>query len=445
MKPVVGLKKEEGIEEDQPSSSPVPSSTVTTTGIRVTETGSCPKKNGTTKKAATAPSPSSSVQTWSEGTAEAEATTTTTAMTMTTASPSPAGAATAAEPPPPPASSSFGFKRGFLNNNSSSTSSSSSVRSATTTTATVAPPSTIQSTRTSTNEDDTTDETEPAEALQPSMLDPQEECVLCAYPLPLDGAESNYQSCCGETICNGCIIAQQRVHIIGTNVEKPIKGSKAEEREFMEILLSGGYVCPFCRAKLARGAKEAMKRVWKQIDDNNDPDAMNMLGKYYEEGMHGLSKNPTKAEELYQRAYDLGHPDAARNLGVYYTNHISNPVLATKYQEEGARRGNAHCMAIMGCNAHQSHNYEEASRLWMTAARLGDDDAMKRVMVSYQRGYISKEDLATTRRAHKAANDAGKNEPREYAKRHKIFEDTKFEVFLEEHREEGFEHPYWYS
>ena len=381
MKPVVGLKKEEGIEEDQPSSSPVPSSTVTTTGIRVTETGSCPKKNGTTKKAATAPSPSSSVQTWSKGKSEAEAEATITTA-MTTESTSPVGAA-AAEPPP---------------------------------------------------------------SQPPAMLDPQEECVLCCYPLPLQHEESNYQSCCGETICNGCIIAQQRVLIIGTNVENPIQGSKAEEKEFMEILLSKeGTVCPFCRAKQARSAKEALQRVWKQIDDHNDSDAMNMLGRYYGEGMHGLSKNPTKAKELYQRAYDLGHPDAVRNLGVYYSNHLSNPVLATTYWEEGARRGNAYCIDVMGCDAHQSHNYEEASRLWMTAARLGDDDAMKRVMACYRDKLLSKEDLATTLRAHKAANDAEKNESREYAKRHKIFKDTKFRVFLQEHGEEGFKHPYWYS
>ena len=81
----------------------------------------------------------------------------------------------------------------------------------------------------------------------------------------------------------------------------------------------------------------------------------------------------------------------------------------------------------------------------MTAARLGEDEAMKRVMACYRYNLLSKEDLATTRRAHKAANDAGKNEPREYAKRHKTFEDTKFKVFLQEHRGEGFEHPYWYS
>ena len=35
---------------------------------------------------------------------------------------------------------------------------------------------------------------------------------------------------------------------------------------------------------------------------------------------------------------------------------------------------------------------------------------------------VSKDDLATTLRAHKTINDAGTSEPREYAMRHKAFE-----------------------
>ena len=38
---------------------------------------------------------------------------------------------------------------------------------------------------------------------------------------------------------------------------------------------------------------------------------------------------------------------------------------------------------------------------------------------------LSKDDLATTLRAHKTINDAGKSEPREYAIRHKAFEKKK--------------------
>ena len=58
----------------------------------------------------------------------------------------------------------------------------------------------------------------------PSTEDPQDECVLCCYPLPIRENESLYKECCGEVICRGCVIGQRRVLTIGTNVKKPIGG-----------------------------------------------------------------------------------------------------------------------------------------------------------------------------------------------------------------------------
>ena len=203
--------------------------------------------------------------------------------------------------------------------------------------------------------------------------------------------------------------------------------------------------------------KETIKRLWKRIDKYNDPKAMNVMGNYYLEGLHGLSNNPKKAEELYKRAYDLGLMAAARNLGELYSNHILNPVLATKYLEEGARRGNVMCMFALGdiarksvnkeetlrqyinatCSghdtarnamcmfglpdiAHKSENFAELFRLSMKLARFGDDEGMENVMEYYRQNLLSKDDLATTLRAHKAANDEVKSEPREYAMRYVV-------------------------
>ena len=116
--------------------------------------------------------------------------------------------------------------------------------STTMTTALPSPSPEIQTTRASSIEYDT-----PAEAAAPaantetsspppSIPDPQDECVLCCYPFPLKLAGSVYHECCGEVICWGCIIAQKRTLIIGTNVMKPIAGSKGEELEFIRILAS---------------------------------------------------------------------------------------------------------------------------------------------------------------------------------------------------------------
>ena len=256
--------------------------------------------------------------------------------------------------------------------------------------------------------------------LQPSTEDPQEEeCVLCCYLLPLKSDQSVYKDCCGELICDGCIIAQKRTLIIGSNVTKPIAGSKEEDLEFITILSSKQIMaCPFCRGATTNH-KELVKNLWRQIDDYNDPRAMNMLGSYYRTGKHGLSKNRKKAMELFQQAYDLGNLPAAYNLSL----HVPGEARRMKYLEEGVKRGDVTCMHRLAYIAYESGNYKEGTRLYMTAARSGDETAMETVMrCCYRNRDVSKDDLATTLRAHQAANDKRKTEAREYAIRHKAFE-----------------------
>ena len=152
---------------------------------------------------------------------------------------------------------------------------------------------------------------------------------------------------------------------------------------------------------------------------------MNMMAEYYMLGEKGVTKNLQKAEELYKRSYSLGHPKAVGDLVFLYSNYIRNPVLAKQYLDEGVKRGNTYCMFLMANRIVQSGNYEEASRLSMTAARLGEDSAMKQVMLLYRLpgSNISKEDLGRTLRAHKAVNNEGMNENREYAMRFDSFLD----------------------
>ena len=248
----------------------------------------------------------------------------------------------------------------------------------------------------------------------------EDECVLCCYPLPLNLEDSLYKECCGETICRGCIIAQKRTRVIGTNVKKPIKGSQEEEREFMTILCSENQysLCPFCRADVAENEQERLKRLWDRIDDYNDPNAMNQLGVHYMKCDRGLSKNLKKVEELFQRSYDLGNPNAAYNLSVLYRDHVLDEARMIQYAEEGVSLGNSCCMNLLADRARWSGNLEEATRQYMMAACSGHDIAMQNLMKLYRNKWLSKEDLATTLRAHKSANDNAKTEPREYANRY---------------------------
>ena len=60
----------------------------------------------------------------------------------------------------------------------------------------------------------------------------------------------------------------------------------------------------------------------------------------------------------------------------------------------------------------------------MMAACSGCENAMNKLMVNHRKpgSVVSKDDLATALRAHKAVHDKRKTEAREYAIRHKDFE-----------------------
>ena len=73
---------------------------------------------------------------------------------------------------------------------------------------------------------------------------PREDCPICFLPLPLDTGQTEFKSCCGKIICDGCIHAMA--------MEDLKKGKK----ELEEIDL-----CPFCRASPFISDEEAVERL----------------------------------------------------------------------------------------------------------------------------------------------------------------------------------------
>ena len=69
---------------------------------------------------------------------------------------------------------------------------------------------------------------------------PMDDCLVCFLRLPSNG-QRMYQSCCGKTICIGCIHA----------VKERTKPGKRP-------------LCPFCRTPNARTNPEAMERLNKR-------------------------------------------------------------------------------------------------------------------------------------------------------------------------------------
>ena len=71
----------------------------------------------------------------------------------------------------------------------------------------------------------------------------REECPICFLRLPSLDTGSRYQSCCGKSICSGCIHAP----VYDNN------GNKVKKK------------CPFCRAVAPESDEEVIKRTQKRV------------------------------------------------------------------------------------------------------------------------------------------------------------------------------------
>jgi hypothetical protein len=168
-------------------------------------------------------------------------------------------------------------------------------------------------------------------------------------PLPLEGEQSMYESCCGKIVCRGCTVATKRAAIDKSLLENMTHSQPSANMELIEFQLTAmqDAPCAFCRSERPLNLKENVKRLQVRIDRFNDPVAMNQLGGYLIDGVGGLKQNKKKAMKLYKRSYDLGSPEAADRLSYY---NSANPTLKSQYLKEGARRGNINSCVELGAS-----------------------------------------------------------------------------------------------
>ena len=73
---------------------------------------------------------------------------------------------------------------------------------------------------------------------------PREECPICFIPLPIDASQMVFKSCCGKSICIGCVITM--------------------------VMSEGKDICAFCRKPPAlHSEKEVIERTKNLIDKGN--------------------------------------------------------------------------------------------------------------------------------------------------------------------------------
>ena len=220
---------------------------------------------------------------------------------------------------------------------------------------------------------------------------PREECGICSLPLPVVQEGKTYYSCCGKTICGGCMYA--------------------------DVTENNRFLCPFCRTPHHTSNGELIERLSKRVQAS-DAGAMNMLGYHYCQGDIGLPQNHDKAMELWLRAGQLGHSKAYYNLANSYFDGdgVERDLKKAKYYWElAALGGEVIARHNLGTFEAQNGNMRRAVKHWMIAAGAGDDKSLEKVREFKRIGLASKDEFEKAVRAHKEAKDEMKSDQREAA------------------------------
>ena len=218
------------------------------------------------------------------------------------------------------------------------------------------------------------------------------ECPICFLPIPLGEEKSTFMSCCGQTICMGCIYANYM-----SNRHDRVKAGR----------------CVFCRTS-ALDEGEYDKRAQERIEAN-DPAALCFKGtESYQAGDYD------KALKYLTKAAELGDAEAHYHLGWMYWQGDGverDEDKAVYHYGKAAIGGHPKARLRLGCIEIKNDNFERAMKHLVIAANLGCGDSMKGLLKFYKKGVITKEEYGATLRTHQAAIDATKSAQRDAAEK----------------------------
>ncbi len=218
-----------------------------------------------------------------------------------------------------------------------------------------------------------------------------EDCPICSLPLPLDMKKCSTMQCCSKVICNGC----QHAHL-KRQIEMRIEET-----------------CPFCREAMPETYEEAMKLRMKRIEANDPVAICSEASARYNRGEY------SSAIEYFTRAADLGDIQARYRLSMMYCDDFGVENDKEKYIHHAEKAAIAgHPGARYNLGRHEwgyNWNPERAVKHWIISATHGCNSSIKYLIDMFKKGFLTKEDLAVTLRAHHAAVDATKSPQRKEA------------------------------
>jgi TPR repeat protein len=178
-----------------------------------------------------------------------------------------------------------------------------------------------------------------------------------------------YFTCCGKSICRGCVNSFCRSENMGK--------------------------CPFCKAEtLGKTDEERVQEMMKRVEAN-DAASICLLGNYYYRGNFGLPQDLERAIALWKQAAKLGSSEAQYNLGTFY-NQGGDSKKAKFHYEAAAMAGHEAARYYLGCMEFESGDKERAVKHWEIAASAGDYKAMHNLLGAFNHGVVSRESIDST-------------------------------------------------
>ena len=264
---------------------------------------------------------------------------------------------------------------------------------------------------------------------------PPEECPICFLPLPLAADQVTFHSCCGKSICNGCIrvmVEREGANILCAFCRTPCAESEEAASGSTFNPCCGKHICsgciyamaqsegddslcPFCRTPVGNSDEEDINRLEKLMEKGNGGAFYNLAG-CYARGRKGMPQNGAKANELLLKAGELGCAEAYFNLGIVYGNGMGVEIdeeKAKHYWELAAMNGNVKARHNLGALEGRTGNSQRAMKHFILAARAGLDEALDTVKLRFMNGIVTKDEYANTLRAYQKSKDEMKSEARD--------------------------------
>eukprot|EP00956_Cyclotella_meneghiniana_P012964 scaffold18557_cov25-Cyclotella_meneghiniana.AAC.2 len=174
--------------------------------------------------------------------------------------------------------------------------------------------------------------------------------------------------------------------------------------------------CPFCNA--VDSDQEIINRLTERMEKYNDPEAMDVLGGCYNEGLRGLPVDKPKPFGLFRCASELGCAGGHYNLASAYELGNGTEVdrkKAVHHFQIAAMMGNMLARHNLGATEANNGNKQRAMKHFMIAAESGLEVSLDTVIECYSQGYLTKEDFEKTLRGYHASCVETKSDQRDRA------------------------------